>query len=105
MRTLLHNPAIGSGLGEILVEKFPFTVGRSSNADRALPAPFISRLHCRFSLQGEDVVVEDLETPNGTFVNGEPVRGPTPVRHGDSVGLGPMTYRVYLRDLPAGTGT
>ena len=103
MRILLHNPAVGNGLGEILIEKLPFTVGRSSSADRALLAPFISRLHCRFSLQGDEVLVEDLETPNGTFLNGEPVREATPIRHGDVVSLGPLAYRVCLRDLPAGT--
>jgi pSer/pThr/pTyr-binding forkhead associated (FHA) protein len=50
------------------------TVGRAQRADFVVDAPLVSRLHCRLSLQDEGVLVEDLESTNGTFVNGRRIR-------------------------------
>lgn len=50
------------------------TVGRAPRADFVVDAPLVSRLHCRLTLQDDGVLVEDLESTNGTFVNGQRVR-------------------------------
>jgi predicted component of type VI protein secretion system len=49
------------------------TIGRSANNDLLLNAMFASRRHARVWQQGERVVVEDLSSANGTFVNGRPL--------------------------------
>lgn len=60
-------------------------VGRALDADLTLADPFLSRRHSRFSRKGEDLVVEDLGSRNGTLVNGQRIAGPTPVRPGDVI--------------------
>lgn len=50
------------------------TVGRAVRSDFILDAAMVSRIHCRLSV-GDDgqLIVEDLESTNGTFVNDERV--------------------------------
>ena len=51
------------------------TVGRSRQADFAIDAPLLSRLHCRLTASPADgLTVEDLSSTNGTFVNERRVR-------------------------------
>jgi pSer/pThr/pTyr-binding forkhead associated (FHA) protein len=51
------------------------TAGRSSRSDFVIDAPLVSRLHCRFTVSAEDAVeVQDLDSTNGTWVNGERVQ-------------------------------
>jgi pSer/pThr/pTyr-binding forkhead associated (FHA) protein len=95
----LQSPASWEGVEPILVESFPFVIGRSSEADRPLPLVFVSRTHCRFSLVGEEVVVEDLGSANGTYVNGVRLGEATALRHGDEVRLGPLGFRVQMEDV------
>ena len=66
-------------------------VGRAGDADVVLADPTISRHHASMSAQGETAVVEDLQSSNGTFVNGEQVGQPRRVGAGDIIGLGGST--------------
>jgi ABC transport system ATP-binding/permease protein len=50
------------------------TIGRAAGADFILDAALVSRLHCRVSVSADgDLEVKDLESTNGTFVNGNRV--------------------------------
>jgi pSer/pThr/pTyr-binding forkhead associated (FHA) protein len=49
------------------------TVGRLEDNSFQIPAPSVSGHHCELVLQGSDVVVKDLDSTNGTFINGEQV--------------------------------
>jgi pSer/pThr/pTyr-binding forkhead associated (FHA) protein len=70
-------------------------IGRHSQADIRLPLPDVSRRHCRFFF-GEGVwQVLDLNSLNGVFLNGEPVRQAT-VRQGDLLRIGGFTFAVDL---------
>ena len=63
-------------------------LGRSRFCDIRLQEDTVSRLHAAFLLAGDGVVLEDLGSSNGTFVNGEPVVGARPVVAGDVVRFG-----------------
>ena len=69
-------------------------VGRGPAADFVLDAPLVSRLHCRLTADLSDqLVVEDLDSTNGTSVNGEPVtRGI--LRDGDRLRLGRVEFAI-----------
>lgn len=54
----------------------------------------VSRRHAQFVKQGDTLLVEDLDSTNGTFVNGVRISGPTPVRPGDVVQFGACAFRV-----------
>lgn len=69
------------------------TVGRAPRADFVVDAPLVSRLHCRLTFQDDGLLVEDLESTNGTFVNGERVRKLV-MRAGDALKVGRVEFSV-----------
>lgn len=81
---------------EIVVKRFPFVIGRRSDSDHSLPLAFVSRRHCQFTRAGDQVLVQDLESHNGTFVNGQRASSPLPVQNGDELTLGPCPFRVSM---------
>ena len=52
-------------------------VGRSPDADITIDDPYSSEFHARVGLQDDKVVVHDLGSTNGTYVNGRRVTSPT----------------------------
>lgn len=59
-------------------------MGRSLSVEIPLPeVPSISRQHARLEYRGPRVVLRDLGSTNGTYVNGELIEGPTVLRSGD----------------------
>ncbi len=69
-------------------------VGRSPECDIPIDDPYASEFHARVGLQGETVVVHDLGSTNGTYVNGRRVTSPTTVSRGDTVQIGKTTLEV-----------
>ena len=72
---------------DFVLDRDSVTVGRSSTADLALSDPFLSRHHARLTRSNERLLVEDLGSRNGTFVNDLAVHGPTEVKPGDVIRL------------------
>lgn len=73
------------------------TIGRAPRADFIVEAGLVSRLHCRLTaLPSGELEVQDLESTNGTFVNGHRVTRAT-LRPGDKLGVGRMELTV-LKD-------
>jgi hypothetical protein len=50
------------------------SVGRSSDADFSINHPTVSGLHCELVLGEEGVAIRDLESTNGTFIDGKQIR-------------------------------
>ena len=63
------------------------TIGRSSGAEFVADATLVSRLHCRLTAGQTELEVVDLESTNGTFVNGERVTRAL-LKVGDTLGVG-----------------
>jgi pSer/pThr/pTyr-binding forkhead associated (FHA) protein len=70
----------------------PVTIGRGRRATLMLPHPHISREHCEIFEANGQLVVRDLESMNGTFVNNERVRESL-LAPGALLTLGPITFR------------
>jgi DNA-binding CsgD family transcriptional regulator len=76
------------------------TVGTDASNDLALAADAtLSRLHAVFERYPSGWCVRDLDSRNGTFVNGERIRLERPLRHGDEVRVGASRLR-YRSDVP-----
>jgi pSer/pThr/pTyr-binding forkhead associated (FHA) protein len=69
------------------------TIGRAPAADFNVDAGMVSRVHCRLSARATDLEVTDLESTNGTYVNGQRVAQALLV-DGDQLGVGRVTFRV-----------
>ncbi|OFK22231.1 FHA domain-containing protein [Olsenella sp. HMSC062G07] len=75
----------------------PVVVGRSPSSDIVVDEPYVSATHARFTLQGPALVLEDLDSTNGTLVNGHPINQPVTLRDGDEVQVGDAIMRVSRR--------
>jgi len=77
-----------------------FTIGRTRDCDLCLADLSVSRLHAELVRNGDGWMLNDLGSHNGTRLNGWLVRETVPVRGGDRVQFGSVTF--ILRDDPQG---
>jgi hypothetical protein len=98
-----NEPTVSPSVGErqIMLEvrrpgkqpdRIPFTDGATLGRSRACQITFndatVSKEHARLRLDGHDAIIEDLQSTNGTLVNGKAIDGPTSLRRGDRIALG-----------------
>jgi pSer/pThr/pTyr-binding forkhead associated (FHA) protein len=79
---------------KIQVRNSEALVGRRRGCQVRIPSADVSRSHCRLSVQDGYVTVEDLDSFNGTFLNGDRVSSVQPVRPGDRLEVGPVAFVV-----------
>jgi DNA-binding CsgD family transcriptional regulator len=86
----------------VALEAGRLTLGTDPANDLPLPAdPTLSRLHAALERYGAGWCVRDLDSRNGTFVNGRRVLGERPLRPGDELRVGAARL-VYRSDQPGG---
>ena len=69
------------------------TIGRAARADFIVDAGLVSRLHCRLTAGASELEVVDLDSTNGTYVNGERT-GRGTLKSGDRLGVGRVELTV-----------
>jgi hypothetical protein len=67
-------------------------MGRGDQAEIRLEDPFASSRHARLTAQGGIIVLEDLGSTNGTYLNEELLSGPQPLHPGDRVRIGDSEF-------------
>jgi hypothetical protein len=67
------------------------TLGRG-DVEIRLDDPFASSHHARIGRQGHVLVIEDLGSTNGTYLNEEPLSGPQPLHPGDRIRIGDSEF-------------
>lgn len=77
------------------------TVGRASHHDLCLNVESLSSTHCEFIVQGQRVFLSDLQSLNGTFINGQRVMTPTPLHEGDTIHIGGIALRFFWMTQPS----
>jgi len=70
------------------LDKETILIGREDDADIVIDNPSVSRKHAQISKQGGGWVVQDLGSSNGTFLHGQKITAPQPVKEGDEIGFG-----------------
>jgi len=75
----------------------PLIVGRAPGADLLVDAEYVSGRHARFIPRGEDLIVEDLASTNGTIVNGQQITQAIDLKDGDDICVGDVVMRVNQR--------
>jgi hypothetical protein len=76
------------------------TIGRVEDNAFQIAEASISSHHCEVLLRGNDVVIKDLDSTNGTFVNGEKV-SETVLKPGQTLRLGQVELRLEVEGMPA----
>lgn len=80
------------------LSSLPVTIGRDESLGLAVSAPGVSRIHARFDEIDGQLMVVDLQSRNGTFVNHQRIVRPTRLSHGDVVHLAELEMRVIDSD-------
>lgn len=85
---VLAGPA-GTAGREFLLDRPVLTIGRRTDQDIVIDDPSVSRAHARIHVTAGEAAVEDLDSTNGTALNGRPVgRERVPVHDGDRIQVG-----------------
>ncbi len=83
--------------------KLPTVIGRSKDASIKVPQSQVSRQHCEIYEEDKLLVVEDLGSSNGTFIDGERVQEPTFLYPGETLRIGNIVFQA-IYDAPRGVG-
>lgn len=102
--TSMHR-VVGAGDPRLVVERAPghapgmeydigpgAVMGRGDLAEIRLDDPFASSQHARLTVEGGVVILEDLGSTNGTYLNEELLGGPMPLHAGDRVRIGDSEF-------------
>jgi Flp pilus assembly CpaF family ATPase len=79
---------------DLTFDKTEIRVGRVRDNDIVLPKGNVSKHHCRLLLQNGQLLVEDLGSTNGTYVNGRKIAEATSISTSDKVFVGDFAIRV-----------
>jgi Protein of unknown function (DUF3662)/FHA domain len=91
----------GRLLRRVALARVPFTIGRRTDADLPLIDGKVSREHARLDRdRGSSYVVSDLQSLNGTLVNGVQIHGPRVLNDGDVLEIGHFTLRFTAAGPP-----
>jgi hypothetical protein len=89
---LVVERAPGHDAGMIYDLDGDIVLGRGDRAEIRLDDPFASSRHARVYEQGNIVVIEDLDSTNGTYLNEELLQTPRPLHPGDRVRIGDSEF-------------
>jgi len=78
----------------LLMQGSEMVVGREPGCHRVIDRATISSRHARLKRSGDRILLEDLGSSNGTFVNGQRINEPTEVHAGDLISLGVDSFRL-----------
>ena len=79
------------------------SLGRHDDCVIRIKSAQVSRRHCELYEVGGQLMLRDLGSSNGTFVNGKRVTGEQALKHGDEVTVGAVTLRVAKLGKPVST--
>jgi len=80
-------------------------LGRDVDGTINLDSPSVSRRHARIQVSGNDAIIEDLGSKNGTYLRGERVSTPVTLSDGDEVRVGSVVLRFRQQSGPRSTMT
>jgi len=89
----------GPRAGEVLtVDRGDAVLGRGDDADLRIEDPSLSRTHVRFERDGDTLTITDLDSLNGTLVEGTRLSGTKRLNSGDLLTLGNVLVRFAVQD-------
>jgi pSer/pThr/pTyr-binding forkhead associated (FHA) protein len=93
-------PILRTGGREYLLDRPTTTIGRSAACDIQVSSPLVSRRHATVTVGESGVIVEDVGSRNGVYVNAERAIGGVPLKLGDRLGIGDETLVLLELDEP-----
>ncbi len=78
----------------IPIHSSPYLIGRRADLGLCLPRRTVSTVHAELSINGNDVLVQDLNSTNGTYLNGRRISAPTTVQEEDLLQFADVPFRI-----------
>ena len=103
--TLVGHVSEGGRRRAIELRTMPFSVGRRSDLPLCLGRQTVSSCHAEFFIDGNALYLRDLNSRNGTYVNGERLVAPVEVRHEDLIQFADMPFRLSQHSAEADSRT
>lgn len=91
---VVHAAESGLRAGQVFSLDAITTLGRDVNNSIVVEDPFASSDHAVLTYRGRTWYVEDLDSTNGTYVNGGRVEGVSPIGYGDELQVGQVRFRL-----------
>jgi len=82
------------------VKRGKCVIGRDAACDLQVPTPSVSRHHCEIVIEGDTVIVRDLNSSNGVFLNESRISGESTAEPGDRVAVGPVVFTLQIDGDP-----
>src|SRR5881394_2308262 len=79
------------------INRLRVTIGRSARNDVCIPDPFASRVHAEVRREGDQYLLQDLGSANGTYYNGSKLESVVPLAHGGRIQIGET--EIVFRDM------
>jgi pSer/pThr/pTyr-binding forkhead associated (FHA) protein len=95
-KLVILNASLAGRSQELAVDKT--TIGRVEDNTFPITEPSVSSHHCEVLLRGNDVVVKDLNSTNGTFINGDQVSEAV-LKPGQTLRLGQIELRLETEEM------
>lgn len=90
------SPCLIDAVGrQFSIDKPLISLGRSPRCDIFIPDQRASRRHAELSWDGETCTLRDLDSANGTFLNGRRITAPQPLHHGDQIALASAVFTFH----------
>lgn len=89
----------GDHFGRSFPLQASLTIGRAEDAGLRIPLDSVSRLHARLTPAGDEVLLEDLGSANGTWLNGKRVTRAQAV-HGDEIRFDTQRFQLLMPGQP-----
>lgn len=87
-------------LGQLPLMSFPFKVGRQEGLSFTVPRLDVSRVHAELDCIEDHIILRDLGSTNGTYVNGEKLKTDIILNHGDVIHFANLELRLVRQSTP-----
>ena len=96
-KTRLLVSSVNVPMTGLTIDRAKVSIGRATTADLVIPDNNVSRMHCEITLDDDGWSIRDLDSVNGTLVNGKPVRYGA-IDAGATIRVGDTTLRFEFAD-------
>lgn len=84
-------------MSTVSFSKHRMTIGRSPRNDIFINDPFASRVHAEVHREGDNIIVVDMDSANGTYINANKITEPTVLQPGDHIFTGKPKLNMLKR--------
>ncbi len=80
------------------IDKDPFIIGRNEDCDLTILSNNVSRKHAEINIKGNSLMISDLKSTNGTFLNNKKLKDSVFLNNNDTISFAEFKFKVILKE-------